>query len=108
MLIRYHQMVGEAPVCQLSSLNRHFNRYRYSECPPCGREGALSRRMIRVADVIHCVRSSLSRLSKHHMVPPDVCDAKQPVLGPSGGPEVDVTVAASPPRALLESLRVVL
>ena len=27
------------------------------------------------------------------MVPPDVCDAKQAVLGPSGGPEVDVTVA---------------
>ena len=59
----------------------------------CGREGALSRRMIRVADVIHCVRSSLSRLSKHHMVPSDVCDAKQPVIGPSGGPEIDVTVA---------------
>jgi hypothetical protein len=34
------------------------------------------------------------------MVPPDVCDAKQPVLGPSGGPEVDVTVAASPPRVV--------
>jgi hypothetical protein len=34
------------------------------------------------------------------MVPPDVCDAKQPVLRPSGGPEVDVTVAASPPRVV--------
>jgi hypothetical protein len=30
------------------------------------------------------------------MVPPDVCDAEQPVLGPSGGPEVDVTVALIP------------
>ena len=30
------------------------------------------------------------------MVPSDVCDAKPPVIRPSGGPEVDVTVAASP------------
>ena len=43
------------------------------------------------------VLSSISRLCEHRMVPPDVCDAKQPVLGPSGGPEIDVTVAASPP-----------
>ena len=72
---RHHPMVGEASVCRLSALIRHSKRYRYSERPLCGREGALSRRMIRVADVIHCVRSSLSRLSKHRMVPPDVCDA---------------------------------
>ena len=32
------------------------------------------------------------------MVPPDVCDAKQPVLRPSGGPEIDVTVFSQGPR----------
>ena len=53
-----------------------------------------------LAEVAHRVRSSISRLCEHRMVSPDVCDAKQPVLGPSGGPEVDVTVAASPPRVV--------
>ena len=45
------------------------------------------------SEVAHRVRSSIWRLCEHRMVPPDVCDAKQPVLGPSGGPEIDVTVA---------------
>ena len=52
------------------------------------------------SEVAHRVRSSIWRLCEHRMVPPDVCDAKQPVLGPSGGPEIDVTVAASPPRVV--------
>ena len=36
-----------------------------------------------VAEVAHRVRSSIGRLCEHRMVPPDVCDAKQPVIGPS-------------------------
>ena len=42
------------------------------------------------------VRASTCRLTENRTVPPDVCDAKQPVLRPAGGPEVDVTDAASP------------
>ena len=37
------------------------------------------------------------------MVPPDVCDAKQPVIRPAGGLEVDVTDAASPLGGYSES-----
>ena len=47
----------------------------------------------------HRVRSSTSRLPKHRVVPADVCDAQYPVLRPSYGPDIDVTVAVSPPRA---------
>ena len=41
-------------------------------------------------------RSSTSRLCEHRMVPADVCDAQHPARRPSGGPEIDETVAASP------------
>lgn len=44
-------------------------------------------------EVAHGVRSSISRVSKHLMVPADVCDAEQPAFRPSGGPDIDVTVA---------------
>ena len=44
---------------------------------------------------------SISRLSQHRMTPPDVPDAKGPVIRPSGGPETDVTVS---PRALIRTL----
>ena len=47
----------------------------------------------------HRARSSTSRLPKHRVVPADVCDAQYPVLRPSYGPDIDVTVAVSPPRA---------
>ena len=42
------------------------------------------------------VRSSISRLRKHRVAPPDVWHAEDPVLRPSGGPEIDVTVATRP------------
>ena len=39
------------------------------------------------------VRSSISRLSEHRMVPADVWDAKHPTGRPSRGLEIDVSVA---------------
>ena len=58
-------------------------------------------------EVAHRVRSSISRLSKHLVAPPDVWHAKDPVFRPSGGPEIDVTVATRP-CGLRSRLRVVL
>ena len=43
----------------------------------------------------HRVLSSISRLSKHRVVPSDGSDAKDPVRWPSGGPDIDVTVVVS-------------
>ena len=57
-----------------------------------------------LAEVAHRLRSSISRLPKHRVVPPDVCDAQYPALRPSYGPEIDVTVAAesrAPPLSLV-------
>ena len=45
-------------------------------------------------EVTRSIRSSIRRLCKHRVVPPDVLRAEDPVLRPSGGPEIDVTVAA--------------
>ena len=43
----------------------------------------------------HRVLSSISRLFQHRVTPAGVSDAKGLVRRPSGGPEIDVTVAAS-------------
>eukprot|EP00966_Prymnesium_polylepis_P068799 1598104-Prymnesium_polylepis.2 len=46
-----------------------------------------------LAEVDHRLCSSISWPPKHCMVPSDVCYAQFPVLWPSGGPDIDVTVA---------------
>ena len=49
-----------------------------------------------VAEVAHGLLSSISRLCRYRTIPTDVCDAQYPIFRPSYGPEIDVTVAASP------------
>ena len=49
-----------------------------------------------VAEDDNSARSSIERLCEHQMVPSDVYDAQYPAFRPSGGPEIDETIAASP------------
>ena len=49
-----------------------------------------------LAEVAHRLRSSISRLPKHWVVPPDVCDAQYPVLRRSYGP--DIAAICTPAR----------
>ena len=49
-----------------------------------------------ITDAVFNVRSSIRRVSEHHMVPAEVCDGQDPVCSTSYGRDINITVTWYP------------
>ena len=50
-----------------------------------------------VTDAVLNVRSSIRRLSEHHVIPAEVCDGEDPVRSTLHGRHTDITLLVPPP-----------
>ena len=49
-----------------------------------------------VTDAVFNVRSSIRRVSEHHMIPAEVCDGQDPIHSTLYGRDIDITVTRHP------------
>ena len=70
-------------------------RYRYN-APAAPGARHTPRNGFDVMDAVFNVRSSIRRVSEHHMIPAEVCDGQDPIHLTLYGRDIDITVTRYP------------
>ena len=77
---------------------RHADAISIQRCAaPPGPDTHALRNGFDVTDAVYNTRSSIRRVSEHHMVPAEVCDGQDPAKSTSWGRDIDTTLRR--PRA---------